>query len=124
MDRLNNEEKAILIGPAGKEFPRPEIAPWYRAPITISFHKDIPTSGLFNVKTSNIIVNNELANIIEANYQDYPAPSIPANNNEKIISIPSKNLTIIAQSSYAGIKSNWDDISLELKNILESIRFN
>ena len=125
MDRLNSEEKAILLG--DKEFPKPEIAPWYHAPISILEYNESQlndqVSSLSSVKKSTMIIDGQNANIVEGNFPDYPAPGVPADNHMKIVTIPSKNLTILTQDSYAGTKSDWKGISSVLTNILTILKF-
>ena len=125
MDRLNGEERAVLLG--DKEFPKPEIAPWYHAPITISKYNESMVNDLVStlagVKRSTITVDGQVGNVIEGNYQDYPAPGQPANNHMKIIIIPNKNLTIRVQDSYAGTKSDWSGLLSVFGNILATFKF-
>ncbi|MEK9183930.1 MAG: hypothetical protein AAB890_02555, partial [Patescibacteria group bacterium] len=119
------EEKAILLG--DKEFPKPDIAPWYHAPVTISKYEESKVndqvSALSSVKRNTITIDGQTANVVEGNYQDYPAPGIPANNHIKIITITNKNLTITAQDSYAGEKSDWNSLLSVLSNFLGTIKF-
>lgn len=49
-------------------------------------------------------------------------PSLPAENHIKII-ILSKNLVIIGKDSYAGMKSNCEEISSTLDKVLKTIKF-
>ncbi len=124
MDRLSNEEKTILIG--DKKLEESEISPFYTAPISIWKYDDKlsnDTTSLFNIKRSSVIVDGQLTNIIEGNYQSYPAPGIPADKHIKIISIPSKDITILAQDAYAGSESDWNEISSVVDGLLARIKF-
>ncbi|MEF3691539.1 MAG: hypothetical protein V3574_00600 [Candidatus Moraniibacteriota bacterium] len=125
MDRSNNAEKAILIG--DKNFPNPEIAPSYHAPITISKYDEKllndQISTLFNTKKTTMTIDGENANVIEGNYQNYPAPNIPADKHIKIITIPGKNITITARDYYTGTESDWNEISSVVDSLLATIEF-
>lgn len=125
LDRTDGDEKAILIG--DKTFSKPDIAPWYHAPITISKYNaellNDQIATLYNVKKSTLTIDNEDANVIEGNYQNYPAPSVPADKHMKIIVVPSKNITILAQDSYAGVESDWNEVTSVVNKLLTTIKF-
>lgn len=125
MDLMDSSEKAILIG--DKEFPRPEIAPYYHAPIKISKYDETlfndMTSSLIDSSESTITIDSESATVVQGKYKDYPAPEMPAKNNAKYISVPSKSLIITAQDMYAYTSSDWQEISSTLSGILNSIEF-
>lgn len=126
MDRLSSEEKSILIGDKKFEKFEDSISPYYHAPISIWKYDDKlsnDTTSLSNIKKSISIVGGQFANIIEGNYQSYPAPGITADKHIKIISIPSKGITILSQDAYAGGESDWNEISLAVSKLLTTIKF-
>lgn len=125
MDRTSSSEKSILLG--DKNFPNPDIAPSYHAPITISKYDENllndQVSALSNVKKNTLTVDGQNANVVEGNYQNYPAPGIPADKHMRIITVPSKNITILSQDSYAGAESDWNEITSVISKLLTTIKF-
>jgi len=87
-DQLAGEERAVLLG--DKEFPKPDIAPWYHSPISIGLTNHVNNitmiNGLTDKTTSTIEINGVKADVIEGKYASYPG--LPDAYRMKIIMIP------------------------------------
>jgi hypothetical protein len=122
-DQLAGEEKAVLLG--DKEFPKPDIAPWYHSPISIGPTNQSRNTAMINSlvdkTTSFVEISGVGADVIEGKYVSYSGSS--NTYRAKIIIIPEKELTIWIQEYYAGEISDWDSLSATTAKMLSTFRF-
>jgi len=122
-DQLAKEEKAVLLG--DKEFPKPDIAPRYHSPISVSLTNEAKNTAIINnlvdKVTSYIKISGVNAVVTEGKYASYPG--LPNIYRAKIIIIPEKELTIEVKESYANEISDWNSISVTTTNIISTFKF-
>ena len=122
-DRLENEERAILLG--DKEFPKPDIAPRYHAPISIEPTDSVKNTDRIGSLTDKVVTATEISNVnadvVEGKYPSYPG--LPNIYRMKLIIIPEKDLTINIQDNYGGEISDWEEILKIATKILSTFRF-
>ena len=93
-------------------------------PVTIKvYDKEIVNSQVSPTSESKI-VGGESATITTSKFASYSAPGATRDRKQIIVSIPSKNIMIIAQDYNAGGNYDWSKVNTMLNSLISSIRFN